>query len=152
AAARDLAAFAEVATVRAPRSATRQPPPVPPARPAAVLAATGLDRLHGLGYRGAGVRVAVIDTDFTGYQERLGRELPKDTVYIDLTATRNSSLLPDPPAAAVEVGRGTRLALAVRLAAPDAGLALIRVDPAAAYQVLTAARYVHGEAFRPESL
>jgi hypothetical protein len=150
--ARDLAALPEVATVRLPRAATRQPEPVPPKNAAAVLAATGLERLHRLNYRGAGVRVAVIDTNFAGVPERLGKELPKDTVLIDLTATRNETLLPDPPPEGGDVGRGTRLALAVRLAAPEAGLVLIRVDPAAAYMLLDTARYLYGEAFRSQSL
>ena len=39
-------------------------------------------------------------------------------------------------------------ALAVRYAAPEADLVLIRVDPTAAYMVLDAARFVHGETFR----
>jgi hypothetical protein len=147
-----LAALPEVATVRPPRAATRQPPPVPSGRSAAALAATGLDRLHRLNYRGAGVRVAVIDTNFTGYLERLGKELPKDTLYLDLTAARNESLLPDPPAEAAGVARGTLLALAAHLAAPEAQLVLVRLDPAAAYELLTVARYVRGEAFRSDNL
>ncbi|HEY1379587.1 MAG TPA: hypothetical protein VGF55_22475, partial [Gemmataceae bacterium] len=152
AAIRALAALPEVATVRPARVATIQPAGPPPGRSAAVLTATGLDRLHGLNYHGAGVRVCVIDADFAGLTERLGKELPKNTVYLDLTAARNYTLQPDPSPAGTEIGRGTRLALAVRLAAPEADLILVRVDPAAMYQLLTVARYVHGDAFRPESL
>ena len=62
--------------------------PEPSTRPAA----TGLDRLHQLQYRGAGVRIAVIDSDFTGWQAHAGKELPKSTTLIDLTATRNFTL------------------------------------------------------------
>src|SRR5207249_2898597 len=47
---RELARFPEVATVRLPRAATHQPAPAPAGLPAAALAATGLDRLHQLGY------------------------------------------------------------------------------------------------------
>ncbi len=148
----DLARLPEVATVRLPRPALRSPVPAPAGPPVEALAATGLDRLHRLGYRGAGVRVAVIDGDFAGAAERIGKELPKNTVFIDLTAARNPTLLPDPAPEGEAVGRGTRLALTARLAAPEADLVLIRVDPAAAYQLLTIARYLHGEAFRPESL
>src|SRR5439155_13265339 len=106
--------------------------------------------------RGAGVRVAVIDSDFTGWQAHAGKELPKSPTLIDLTATRNFTLEPDasePEASAREgVGSGTRAALAVRYAAPDAGLVLIRVDPAAAYMLTDAARYIHGETFRTEAM
>ena len=142
---RTLAALPEVATVRPPRSATRQPVFTAPGLASAV-AATGLDRLHGLGYRGRGVRVAVIDADFAG----LAAHFPK-TPVVDLTAARNPSLLPD-PTPPVELSRGTRLALAVRLAAPDAEIVPIRVDPAAMYQMLVVARFIHGDAFRPDSL
>jgi hypothetical protein len=97
--------------------------------------------------------VAVIDTDFAGAAALVGKELPKNTVFIDLTAARNESIQPDPlPPGAPAVGGGTRLALAARLAAPDAGLVLIRVDPAAAYMLGDIARYLHGETFRPENM
>jgi hypothetical protein len=151
---RRFAALPEVATVRPVRPATRQPvlsPGTPLAGPT-VLAATGLDRLHALKYRGAGVRVAVIDSDFSGLSAWLGKELAKDTPVLDLTAARNDSILPDPVPEGGGTGRGARLALAVRLAAPEAELVLIRVDPAAMYQLLTVARYMHGDGFRPENL
>ncbi len=143
-----LAAMSEVATVRPPRAATIQSGAMPTqgrGHGTQILAATGLDRLHQLGYRGAGVRIAIIDAEFAG----LSNELSKSPL-IDLTAARNYTLLPDslPPGA----GRGGQLAAAARLAAPDAELMLIRVDPAAMYQLLTVARFMHGDAFRPESL
>jgi hypothetical protein len=146
AAIRTLAALPEVATVRPPRMATRQTV-AQPGQSAPALAATGLDRLHQLNYRGVGVRVAIIDTDFAG----LGKDLPW-TTSIDLTAARNYTLLPDPVLQNATSGRGARLAQAARLAAPEAELVLIRVDPAAMYQLLVIARYIHGDAFRPESL
>jgi hypothetical protein len=155
AAIRTLATLPEVATLRPPRMATNVQVLTSNAELRNdVLAATGLDRLHRLGHRGAGVRVAVIDADFGGLDARLGREFPKTTQVIDMTAARNSTLLPDPqpPTPAGEPGRGTRLALAVRLAAPDAELVLIRVDPSAMYQLLVVARFLHGDTVRPESL
>jgi hypothetical protein len=148
---RTLAELPEIATVRPPRAATRQAVAVAQP-PIEALAASGLDRLHKLSYRGAGIGIAMIDTDFAGLTERFGKDLAKTTTLIDLTASRNSNLLPDPPAEGVDAGRGTRLALAAHLAAPDARLFLIRIDPAAMYQVLTVARFIHGDTFRPESL
>lgn len=146
-----LAALPVVESLRLPRPATAQP--LPPAdRPADVLAATRLDRLHQLGGRGAGIKLAVIDADFSGYEQHLGKGLPAKTRLLDLTAERNPNLLPDPPATADFVGHGTRAALAAALAAPDAELILVRIDPAAVHQLYTVARHVHGEAFRTESL
>jgi hypothetical protein len=150
-----LAALPEIATVRPPRAATRQEirnrgtheSGSSEIRNPNALAATGLDRLHKMNFRGAGVRVAIIDTDFAG----LGKEFSKTTL-IDLTAARNFTLLPDPIAPDATSGRGARLAQTVRLAAPEAELVLIRVDPACMYQLLTVALYMHGDTFRPESL
>jgi hypothetical protein len=153
--ARNLVASPDVASVRLPRAATVQPTPPLAGQPIDVLSATGLDRLHALQFRGTGVRVAVIDSDYTGWQTHAGKELPKSTTFIDLTATRNYTLEPDAAAEAAETGTpgsGTRAALAVRFAAPEADLVLIRVDPSAAYMVIDAARYVHGETFRTEGM
>jgi hypothetical protein len=147
-----LAALPEVATVRPPRVATIQPAVCLPTTNPPALADSGLDRLHRLGFKGAGVRVAVIDADFTGVGTHLGKELPQNTTVVDLTAARSPSILPDPLAPGAEPGRGTRLALAVRVASPEAEVVLVRVDPAAMYQLLTVARYIHGDTFRPESL
>jgi hypothetical protein len=146
-----LAALPEVATVRPPRMATIQPASSSANGPAAI-ADSGLDRLHKLGFKGAGVRVAIIDADFTGVGQHVGRELSKDTAVIDLTAARNPLIVPEPLTPGAEPGRGTRLALAVRVAAPDAEVVLVRVDPAAMYQLFNVARYIHGDPFRPESL
>lgn len=153
--ARNLAASPDVASVRLPRAATVQPTPPLTGQAIDVLAATGLDRLHGLKYRGAGVRVAVIGSDFAGWRAHAGKELPKSTTFIDLTATRNFTLEPDAAPEAAETGgpaSGTRAALAVRYAAPEADVVLIRVDPAAAYMLTDVARYVHGETFRTEGM
>lgn len=151
-AARALAALPEVATVRPPRSANLQSARLPAATGgdlgSAALAASGLQRLHNLKFRGAGIRVAVIDTDFAGAQGKL----PTNTPVIDLTATRNYTILPDAVPEGSEQGRGTRLALAAKLAAPEAELVLVRVDPAAMYQLYVVSRYIHGDATRSDAL
>src|SRR5206468_3888844 len=73
-----LAALPVVESLRLPRPATAQPlPPADP--PADVLAATHLDRLHRLGGRGAGIKLAVIDADFSGYEQYVGKGLPAKT-------------------------------------------------------------------------
>src|SRR5439155_9068674 len=75
------------------------------------------------------------------------------TRYVDFTAERNPTLLPDPfPGDAQGIGQGTQLAQALILAAPDAELTLIRVDPACPYQVVAAAQLIRGDALRSDSL
>ena len=116
------------------------------------LKATRLDTLHARGLRGNGYRVAIIDTDFTGYQKFLGRELPKTTQFVDLTAERNSEILPEPAGSPPELmGHGTHVALAVRYAAPAADIVLVRIAPDAPYQIVTAYRYMLGDFQQPES-
>lgn len=145
--ARAIAASPGVATVRPVRTATRQPVVRTRGIPADVFGCTGLGQLHGLGFRGTGVRVAVIDVGFAGAEKLLpGAKL------IDLTAARNPTLLPDPLPTGSEADRGTKAALAVKLAAPDAELVLVRIDPAAAYMLADVAQYLHGNVIRPPSL
>jgi hypothetical protein len=132
-------------------------PKLPPPAPAAdeALKQTGLDRLHAMGIRGQGVRVVVIDTDFAGWQEHLAppakdpRTAPRVT-FLDLTAERNRDVRPDPMPGTV--GHGTHAALAVRLAAPDAELNLVRVPADAPYQLVNIARAIRGDPFRTEGL
>jgi hypothetical protein len=144
---------------------------------AAALRLSGLRRLHDAGYRGKvrgqPVRLAVIDSDFRGY-EALAKagKLPPDTQLIDLTTEGNPRLVPEPRPAPLTLpsppapggdgsvrgaepatlGHGTQCALAAFLAAPEVRLTLIRVDPAAPYQVRTAARYIHGDTVGSENL
>jgi hypothetical protein len=145
-----LAELPYVSTVRLPYPALRS---VRAAQGSAdenarTLRESGLERLHAKGFRGAGVRVAVVDSDFRGYEGYLGKGLPARVGYVDLTQERRPSLQPEPyPDDGVTVGHGTQCALALALAAPDAEIILIRIDPAAPYQLLSAARYLHGESF-----
>jgi hypothetical protein len=126
---------------------------------ARALAQSGLADLHKRGFRGrcdprTPVRVAVIDADFSGYEELVkAKRLPANTRYLDLTAERSYDLLPEPPANGPGgPGHGARCALAVALAAPEAELTLIRIDPAAPYQLRTLAEYLNGEAGHSEYL
>ena len=151
-----LARLSAVSAVRFPR------PAYPRLRPAELgkddtaeaLRASGLDRLHKLHRRGKGVRVAVIDADFRGYRQLVrDKGLPDTTRYLDLTAERNPEILPDEfPGDPKDTGHGTQCARAVLLAAPDADLTLVRVDPATAYMLDEVARFMNGESFRPLAL
>jgi hypothetical protein len=149
----NLARLPSVSTIRLLRGASSASRESPEGQaPWDVLRATGLDRLHARRARGQGIRLAIIDGDFRGYERFLGSGLPRETRYIDMTAERNPFLEPDPfPGPADAIGHGTQCALAASLAAPDARLTLIRVDPAAPYQVRDVAGYVYGEPVRTYS-
>lgn len=130
----------------APLAADRQPDSA-----AAVLAATRLGRIHGLGYRGKGTRIVVIGSDFRGVAELIGKGLPADSRFIDLTAELTPTLEPLPPFTN-RVSGGLAAAKAAHLAAPDAHLTLVRVDPTALFQVLGVARFVRGKVEYSEAI
>jgi hypothetical protein len=143
-----LAPLPEVALVRLPVAATRSVVIGDPARPEdnqEALKASGLARIHKLKYIGQGVNVAIIDDDFRGWQALVGVKFPRSTHYVDFTAERNSDMLPEPFRDGEGLGHGTRCALVALLAAPGADLTLIRVDPAAPYQLEQAIEYIHGD-------
>jgi hypothetical protein len=118
-----------------------------------VLRDSGVERLHQLGGKGRGVRVAVIGADFRGLTRFVGKQLPADTRYIDITAERSPDVRPDPfPGDANAVGHDTRAALAAALAAPEASLTLVRIDPAAPYMLHEVAGYIEGAPVRSYGL
>jgi subtilisin family serine protease len=151
----ELAALPGVSTVRLPRPAR---PQLVPVKGSAADNSQALRELgvHRLGIPRKGVRIAVIDSDFRGYESFIkNKQLPPVTRYLDLTAERNPNLLPDPfPGDPKEVGHGTRCALALAQAMAGSGvdLVLIRIDPATPYQLQEVARYINGEVYRSESL
>ena len=149
-----LAALEDVSTIRLPRPAESALLVLPDEQgdPAKVLTAAGLDRLHRAGRRGQGVSVAVVDADFRGWRGLVGKQLPKTTRYLDLTAERNDDLQPDPFPAGEGLGSGVRLARAVLLAAPSCNLTLVRIDPAAPYLLNLLLHRLNGDALVNESL
>ncbi len=145
-----------VSTVRLPRSGS---PLIRPnidakGRNRDVLADSGMARLHALGHRGQGVRVGIIAGDFRGWEEKVkDKQLPVGTRLLDLTRQRTATIEPEPyPKDEVKLGDGTQAALAVALAAPQADLLLIRVDPASPYMLLAIARHINGEPLRNQLL
>ena len=116
------------------------------------LAQTGLKELHERGYKGQGVRVAILDRDFRGWEKLVKEEkLPPTTRLVDLTTERNPEIYPlpyDGPAA--QIGHGALCAEATALAAPAAELVLIRVDVGDPYQLDDIVRYIEGG--RPSNL
>jgi hypothetical protein len=156
-----LADLPEVAAVRLPRPAesSRGPGREEKAESWDPLTASGLVKLHALGHRGRGTRLAVVADDFHGWEVLKGRKAGKvplpDPVLVDLTRERNADLLPDAfPSASKDQprGPGTRCALTILKTAPEVELTLIRVDPSAPYMLEQAARAINGEPLRTTSL
>jgi hypothetical protein len=155
-----LTALPVVSVVRLPRPAEVAVAPTVQFKTdnAAALRLSGVEALHQLGYRGklrgVPVRVAIVDSDFRGYEALVkSRRLPPGTRLVDLSAEGNPLLLPEPVAEkGPGPGHGTQCALAATLAAPEIGLTLIRVDAAAPYQLQTAARYLRGVTVGSENL
>lgn len=145
---KDLAAVPEISAIRLPQPARVEVSPavVFPANTEKALELSGLVALHKKGYRGQGVRLAIIDTDFRRWDEMVqAGKLPKKTRLLDLTAERYFDLFPAPPDGdPKQLGHGTQCALAAALAAPDAELVLLRIDATAPYQIDELLRYCRG--------
>ena len=154
------AADPAVLVARLPRASveTFVPAPANPELPAAdqVLADTRLGYLHSLGYRGRGVKVVVIGSDFSGLVRLFGAHVlpgspPTAVTYLDLTAELDPNL-DAAPADYTREGNGVTAAKLVRFAAPAAELVLVRVDPASLFQVMSVAKYVRGDASYSDAL
>jgi hypothetical protein len=143
-----LAALPAVTGVRLPRLPlpARSSAAIDKARWQPLLQASGAARLQALGRQGLGTRLAVISSDFRGWEALVGKELPQRTRLIDLTRERNADMQPDPfPAGGAEPGPGTRQARTIARVAPQVDLTLIRVDAAAPYMLEEAARAINGD-------
>lgn len=98
----------------------------------------GLKSLHERGWTGKTIRVAILATGFPD-REKIGGS----AALLDLSGELSRDLQPataDPR----HPGTGTAAALAVRAAAPDAELLLVRIDPYAFHQLLTVASATTG--------
>ncbi len=133
-----LASDPNVLTLGLPREAAETVTTIPaPGRPAAaeeVLKASGLEALHRRGYTGAGVKVVVVGSDFSGASDLIGTVLPKKTRILDLTPELSDEIQPA-PSDPRRAGNGTAVARAVARAAPQAELVLVRIDPGAHFQL-----------------
>lgn len=84
---------------------------------------SGAARWHAAGFTGKGVKVAIVDSGFEGYEALLGQELPANVTTRSFTSdgTLNGSV------------HGTACAEIVHAMAPDAELYLIAVEGPATY-------------------
>lgn len=144
----NLSSLAMVTTVREVR-------PVQPAVRAdlkfptdnkAILEKSGVGSLHRRGFKGKGVRLAIIDTDFRGWDDAVTRnKLPANTRLVDLTTEQNPDLYPAAFVGDVkEIGHGTRCAVASALAAPEAEIILIRILGTGPHELRQVAEFLRG--------
>ena len=150
-----FAADPNVLTIRLPQSATETITPLPdgskPVAAGDLLKMSGVEALHRLGYTGKGVKVLLVASDFTGAEKVIGNGLPKSTRILDLTTELNPEIMPQ-PRDPNRIGNGTAAALALVLAAPDAELVLVRIDPDAGFQPFTILRGARGDEVFSEAL
>jgi hypothetical protein len=109
----------------------------------AVMAAR-IGELHKLGYSGAGVKVVLIGSDFTGAERLIGGELPKGTKIVDLTTELTPELVPAKPELA-RLGSGTAAARLLAAGAPNCDLVLVRIDPGCMFFLRTIIALARGE-------
>ncbi len=147
----ELARPNAVVAVRLPRSG-EAPRTASPADDRDPWEISRLKAFHERGWQGQGIKIAVLAADFRGYEKFLGNRLPSKTRLVDLTIARNSNLEPDPSPESDSPGRGTLMALTVAAAAPKADIVLVRVDPAAPYQILMVARLINEHSVLPRVL
>jgi hypothetical protein len=96
-----LAALPEAIAIRLPTPAVGGVDPTLPAlnEAAKVLEQTGLTALHQRGKRGQGVRLAIVDADFRGWEDMVkAGKLPPATRLVDLTTQYSPDLVPAPQA------------------------------------------------------
>ncbi len=124
------------------------------AAPPTAMDYTNLVQLYDKGHRGQGARVAVVDSDFRGWEQAVAdHKLPEKTRLVDLTRERNRNLEPDPyPQDDVAIGFGTRNAMNTARAVPEAELVLVRIDPAAPYMLQNLAKAINCDGYRSIAL
>ena len=150
---RKLAALPEVSVVRLtpPARVEVDPKIALKGDNARTLKQSGLAELHKKEKRGQGIRLAIIDSDFRGYQDLVKQKrLPARTRLVDLTTERNPNLYPAPYANdGKKIGHGTQCALAAALAAPEADLVLIRVAAPEPLDLAQVVRLIRGQILSP---
>lgn len=111
------------------------------------LKQSGLRELHQRGFRGQGIRLAIIDTDFRAWQDFVARRLlPPRTKLVDLTTEKDPEIYPQPmPGDPKQVGHGTLCAVAAALAAPEVELVLLRIDAPSPLRLQQVIRHLRGD-------
>ncbi len=112
----------------------------PVARRAQILAQLGVERWHRLGYRGQGVKIAVLDSGFRGYRAHLGKSLPARLTVRSFRADGNLE--------ARNSQHGILCGEVLHALAPEAGLLFANWDPDRPDEFLRAARWARQQGAR----
>jgi subtilisin family serine protease len=116
------------------------PDPFPARERARHLALLGVDSWHAAGYRGRGVKIAVLDSGFRGYRSQLGKALPARVTARSFRADGNLEAKPSQ--------HGVLCAEVLHALAPDAELLLANWDPTRPDEFLAAARWAREQGAR----
>lgn len=159
---KQLAAMPSVSTIRLPQSARAWALPPVEGKEAAKLpivyvpmgrrgeATTNLAQLVGAKEPR---KSAVVGSDFRGYEQFVGKQLPKKTELLDFTGERSTDMKSDPvPDDGKQIGAGTQLALALMAAAPADELLLVRTAADAPYQVAKLINCTEGKGWQSAAL
>ena len=97
----------------------------------------GIDRWHALGFRGQGVKVAILDSGFRGYRDHLGKTLPSRVTARSFRMDGNLE--------AKNSQHGILCGEIVHAMAPDAELLFANWEPDSAEQFLNAVRWARDQ-------
>src|SRR6266852_2495112 len=97
------------------------------------LASLGMDKWQAIGYRGQGIKIAILDTGFRGYRDHLGMTLP---AHVHTHCFRN-----DGDFEAKNSQHGILCAGVLHTLAPDAELLLATWEPDSSESFLDAVRW-----------
>jgi subtilisin family serine protease len=100
----------------------------------------GVDRWHATGQRGRGLKVAVLDSGFAGYHDRLGRALPRSVTVRSFRSDGNLE--------ARDSQHGILCGEVVHALAPDADLLFANWEPQHPDQFLDAVRWAIAQGAR----
>jgi hypothetical protein len=107
--------------------------PLPARQRERILSKLGVDRWHSAGFRGRGIKIAVLDTGFRGYRAHLGGALP---AHVTARSFRS-----DAGMETRDSQHGVLCAEVLHTLAPDADLLLATWEPDRSDQFLAAVRW-----------
>jgi subtilisin family serine protease len=105
-----------------------------------ILAQLGVDRWHAAGFRGKGVKVAILDSGFRGYKEHLGKALPAKVIARSFRADGNLE--------AKDSQHGILCSEVLHALAPEAELIFANWDTDSPERFLEAARWARKQGAR----
>jgi subtilisin family serine protease len=123
-----------------PDSVLGAEPDEPASQRAQVLAQLGVDRWHRLGFRGKGMRIAVLDSGFRGYRAHLGHSLPANVTVRSFRADGNLE--------AHDSQHGILCGEVLHALAPEAEMLFANWDPSRPDRFLAAALWARQQGAR----